>query len=84
MRDQEHKEGVAFMKWCKARESIFKGLHLIYHIPNGGQRHRLVGAKLKAEGVNFPIVFASSDQDASTWPCASADPERVCIVHRLS
>lgn len=43
----EHAEQVAFVKWFRLQYPKV----MIFAIPNGGARHAIVGAKLKAEGV---------------------------------
>lgn len=45
--DHEHKLQVECVRWFR----IQYPQHLIYAIPNGGQRNAIVAAKLKAEGV---------------------------------
>lgn len=50
LHEREHKEAVAFMQWCKLHEHRWPELALIYHIPNGGMRHKGAAGKLKAEG----------------------------------
>lgn len=47
MRDQEHQLQVSCVKWFRLQ---YRG-KIIYAIPNGGQRNKIVAAKLKAEGV---------------------------------
>ena len=50
MKDKEHQEAKRFMQWVAYHKNRYPYLDSIYHIPNGGQRHRAVAAKLKAEG----------------------------------
>lgn len=45
----EHQEQVAVCEWFHLQYPQYRG-HL-FAIPNGGQRHPVVAAKLKAEGV---------------------------------
>lgn len=47
MKEQEHNIQVACVNWFRYTHPK----HLIYAIPNGGQRNATVAAKLKAEGV---------------------------------
>ena len=47
----EHAEQVALMRWAAAAVKRYPDLALLFAIPNGGQRHKLVAAKLRAEGV---------------------------------
>lgn len=50
--EREHKEQKTFFRWIALiGEKRFPGLGLAFAIPNGGQRHIKVAAKLKAEGV---------------------------------
>jgi hypothetical protein len=47
----EHWEQVALMQWAAVRARQCPALNLLFAIPNGGDRHPVVAAKLKAEGV---------------------------------
>ena len=47
----EHDEQCAVFNWATQRTRIFPQLRLLYAIPNGGDRHAAVGAKMRAEGV---------------------------------
>lgn len=49
--DHEHHLQVACVQWFRMQYPN----HLIYAIPNGGQRNAIVAAKLKAEGVTAGI-----------------------------
>lgn len=52
MRSLEHNEQVALIGWARCQR--FNGTPIaddLHAIPNGGQRHPAVAAKLKAEGV---------------------------------
>lgn len=51
MRELEHIEAVALMEWVGWNSARLPELALLFHIPNGGERHAAVAAKLKAEGV---------------------------------
>jgi len=51
VRDLEHVEGVALARWAERNRHVYPELKWLFHIPNGGARHRAVAAKLKAEGV---------------------------------
>ena len=55
----EHAEQVALMRWAVDAAQEQPELILLFAIPNGGQRHRLVAAKLRAEGVRrgVPDLF---------------------------
>lgn len=47
----EHGEQCAVMDWANVHQKIFPMLEWLHAIPNGGDRHPAVAAKLKAEGV---------------------------------
>ena len=47
----EHAEQVALMQWAGLAEGHRPLLGLLHAIPNGGQRHPAIAAKLKREGV---------------------------------
>lgn len=49
MKDLEHREQVAVVKWFDLSYPAFRGR--LFAVPNGGHRHVAVAAKLKAEGV---------------------------------
>lgn len=47
----EHVEQVRLFAWATYAQGKYPALSLLYAIPNGGARHPVVAAKLKAEGV---------------------------------
>lgn len=47
----EHAEQVTLMQWAALAEGHRPLLGLLHAIPNGGQRHPAIAAKLKREGV---------------------------------
>jgi hypothetical protein len=51
----EHDEQVNLMQWAAHATCAHPELHLLYAIPNGGQRHKVTAAKLKAEGVKSGV-----------------------------
>ena len=51
MRSIEHQHQVALFQWAKTAMVAHPELEAMYAIPNGGQRNKIVAAKLKAEGV---------------------------------
>jgi len=55
----EHQEQVALFQWAALEGRFDQRLHLMFAIPNGGHRHPVVAAKLKAEGVQsgVPDIF---------------------------
>jgi len=51
----EHDEQVAIFKWVELNIITYPQLKNIFAIPNGGQRSRITGAMLKAEGVKSGV-----------------------------
>ncbi|WP_054892297.1 MULTISPECIES: VRR-NUC domain-containing protein [unclassified Pseudomonas] len=51
--DREGQEQAALMQELQLRYP--KAYKLIYHVPNGGHRHKLVAAKLKGQGVKAGV-----------------------------
>lgn len=51
----EHQMQKAIFEWAKWNEHQHPELALLYAVPNGGQRHKAVAAKLKAEGVKSGV-----------------------------
>ena len=47
----EEQEQMKVFHWARLQECLYPELRLLHHIPNGGQRNRVVAAKLKAAGV---------------------------------
>lgn len=47
----EHQEQAALFRWAAFTEARWPELALLHAIPNGGQRNKIVAARLKAEGV---------------------------------
>lgn len=56
--DIEHQHQAALFAWAETVLNRYPLLALMYAVPNGGDRHIAVAAKLKAEGVKkgFPDV----------------------------
>jgi hypothetical protein len=59
----EHQEAVALMQAVRLNEARHPELLMLFAVPNGGDRHKAVAAKLKAEGVKpgvpdyvFPVA----------------------------
>lgn len=48
--NREHREQVALFEWAAMNEARMPELAMLFAIPNGGQRHPAVAAKLRAEG----------------------------------
>jgi hypothetical protein len=63
--DREHQEQVALFEWAALNEARLPELALLFAIPNGGDRHPAVAAKLKAEGVKagVPDLFLPVARD---------------------
>lgn len=53
--DREHQEQAALFTWAALNESRLSELRLLFAVPNGGDRHPAVAAKLKAEGVRAGV-----------------------------
>jgi len=47
----EHVEATRLMRVVKLHEAKFPALRLLFAVPNGGDRNKLVAAKMKREGV---------------------------------
>lgn len=53
----EHDTQTALFQWSAvAQKWRYPALRWMYAIPNGGQRHKAVAAKLKAEGVKAGVL----------------------------
>jgi hypothetical protein len=51
----EHDEQVALMQWAEYALAAHPELELLFAVPNGGARHKVTAAKLKAEGVKAGV-----------------------------
>ena len=51
----EEQEQAAVFEWVSLMQKQFPELALLHHIPNGGDRHPAVAAKLKAQGVKAGV-----------------------------
>lgn len=51
----EHAEAVTLMRVVKLHEAKHPELRLLFAVPNGGDRHPAVAAKMKAEGVKAGV-----------------------------
>jgi len=47
----EHEEQKAVIEWVLWNQNKYPELRLLFAVPNGGHRNKIVAAKLKAEGV---------------------------------
>lgn len=63
----EHEEQVALFKLFAENVNTYPELEFAYAIPNGGQRHIAVAARLKAEGVKagVPDIFIPAPRGSS-------------------
>lgn len=52
----EHDEQVALFQWADYQFKVMPELALMYAIPNGGKRHKMVAIKLKREGVKAGVL----------------------------
>lgn len=52
---------VALFEWAAINEKRYPDLRKLYAIPNGGQRNKIVAAKLKAQGVRAGVLDISLD-----------------------
>lgn len=56
----EHQEQVALFQWLEIAAKRDDRLSMAFAIPNGGARHPVVAAKLKAEGVKSGVPHRAS------------------------
>lgn len=54
-KESEHSHQVALMQWCALNAHNDERLLLLFAIPNGGERNKIVASKLKAEGVRSGV-----------------------------
>jgi len=61
----EHDEQVNLFAWARYMETKIPELKSMFHIPNGGHRHKAVAAKMKAEGVKagVPDILLACPRD---------------------
>jgi len=61
MKQSEHQIQKNVFKWAKLMRVQYPALNRMFAIPNGGERNKIVAAKLKAEGVKagVPDIFLS-------------------------
>lgn len=53
--NSESIEQSTLFRWATLMETRFPELNLMFHIPNGGKRDRIIAAKLKEEGVKSGV-----------------------------
>lgn len=51
----ESGEQITLFQWAALHTRKFPELELLYHIPNGGKRHKTTAIRLKAEGVKAGV-----------------------------
>ena len=51
----ESEEQITLFKWARLQSGKYPELSLLYHVPNGGSRHRAEAARLQAEGVKAGV-----------------------------
>ncbi len=65
--DLEHKVQVSIMQWSVKNRKVYPFLEMLYAVPNGGQRSRTTGLKLKLEGVKAGIWDLSLDAPTGSF-----------------
>lgn len=55
----EAEEQTALFSWAEFAQAQYPELALMFHVPNGGSRHQIEAARLKAQGVKpgVPDIF---------------------------
>jgi len=58
----EEDEQIALFRWAAYESAAIQELKLMYHIPNGGKRNKVVAAKFKRMGVKagVPDIFLAA------------------------
>ncbi len=51
----ESEEQQALIAWAEMQTGRYPELALLYHVPNGGHRHKATAARLRAEGVKSGV-----------------------------
>lgn len=55
LKTTESQEQIALFEWSAIMEYKYPELKLMFHVPNGGLRNKVVAAKLKLEGVKSGV-----------------------------
>lgn len=55
MKRCEASEQMLLIQWCNLNKHIYKGLEMIFHIPNGGTRNKIEASNLKKQGVRAGV-----------------------------
>jgi hypothetical protein len=63
----EHHEQVTLMQWVALHTTKYPALQNLYAVPNGGHRHIIIAAQMKAEGVkpgvpDLCLAYPSGDK----------------------
>lgn len=66
-RDLEGAEQRALFKWAGYAQSQYPELRYLFHVPNGGSRDAITGAKLKAQGVRRGVPDVFLDVSRGSW-----------------
>jgi hypothetical protein len=96
-RSGEHDEQRALIQWATLNERNIPALRNLFAIPNGGDRHFAVAAKLKAEGVKagtFDLMLATVVREAGVitkpglfiemkWGKGKPTPEQMAFKNRM-
>lgn len=64
----EHQDAVALMNWAGFASGRMPALRMLFAIPNGGDRNKIIGAMMKAEGVKPGIPDYMLPHCAGGWP----------------
>jgi hypothetical protein len=78
-RDLHHEFQVALIEHLKLHEHLHPELELIFAIPNGGKRDKVIAAKLKAEGAKAGIP----DLFLPVGALSEVDKETIKVFHGL-
>lgn len=51
----EAQEQITLFRWAEMQSGKYPELKLLYHVPNGGSRHKAEAGRLRAEGVKAGV-----------------------------
>jgi hypothetical protein len=51
----EAEEQITLFSWAEIQSGKYPELNLLYHVPNGGSRHKAEAGRLRAEGVKAGV-----------------------------
>ena len=66
-RDLEGAEQRSIFKWANYAQNRFPELKYLFHVPNGGARDAITGARLKAQGVKTGVPDIYLDVARGSW-----------------